>query len=280
MTESLRLRQLFVSILLLTAPLIASADVVSSVNKVRAYGCPGQRGGRVPLRESSRLNAVAKQLARGADLRWAQKEADYHAVTSASVMISNVPADGDVERIVGRQFCAASTEPAFREIGAYRRGTDVWIALAQPFTPPSPRDAGAISRRVLELTNEVRSHTQHCGGTTFAAVPPLSLNTSLERAALEHSKDMATHNYMDHTGRDGSSPADRITRTGYKWHMVGENLASGVMTPEEAVNGWLHSPHHCANLMTGRFTEMGIAFAINTRTDSGVYWTQTFGTTR
>jgi uncharacterized protein YkwD len=62
--------------------------------------------------------------------------------------------------------------------------------------------------------------------------------------------------------------------------MVGENLASGVMTAEEVVNGWLHSPHHCANLMTGRFTEMGIAFAINPRTDSGVYWTQTFGTTR
>jgi uncharacterized protein YkwD len=279
MTDSFRLRQLFVSMLLLT-PLIAYADVVSSVNKVRTHGCPGQLGGEIPLRENSRLNAVAKQLARGADLRSAQREAGYHAVTAASVEISNVPADGDVERIVGRQFCAASTEPAFREIGAYRRGTDVWIALAQPFTPPSPRDAVAVSRRVLELTNEVRAHTQHCGGTTFTAVPPLSLNASLERAALEHSKDMASHNYMDHTGHDGSSPADRITRTGYKWHMVGENLASGVMTPEEAVTGWLHSPHHCANLMTARFTEMGVAFAVNARTDSGVYWTQTFGTTR
>jgi len=278
MTESFRLRQLFVSALLLT-PLAAYADVVSSVNKVRTHGCAGQRGGVVPLRENSRLNAVAKQLARGTDLRGAQREEGYHAVTAASVEISNVPADGDVERIVGRQFCAASTEPAFREIGTYRRGTDVWIALAQPFTPPSPRDAVAVSRRVLELTNEVRSHTQHCGGTPFAAVPPLALNASLERAALDHSKDMASHNYMDHTGRDGSSPADRITRTGYKWHMVGENLASGVMTPEEAVTGWLHSPHHCANLMTGRFTEMGIAYAINTRTDAGVYWTQTFGTT-
>jgi len=279
MTEWLRLRQLIVSMLLLT-PLAASADVVGSVNKVRTHGCPGQRGGEVPLRESSRLNAVAKHLARGADLRWAQREVGYHAVTSASVEISNVPGDGDIERIIGRQFCAASTEPAFREIGTYRRGTDVWIALAQPFTPPSPRDAVAISRRVLELTNEVRSRTQHCGGTTYPPAPPLALNASLERAALEHSRDMASHNYMDHTGRDGSSPADRITRTGYKWRMVGENLASGVMTPEEAVTGWLHSPHHCTNLMTARFTEMGIAFAVNPRTDPGVYWTQTFGTTR
>jgi len=114
----------------------------------------------------------------------------------------------------------------------------------------------------------------------FPAVLPLTLNESLERAALDHSQDMAGHNYMDHTGRDGSSPADRITRTGYKWQLVGENLASGMMTPDEAVAGWLQSPHHCANLMTARFAEMGLAFAVNPSTDAGVYWTQTFGTRR
>jgi uncharacterized protein YkwD len=219
-------------------------------------------------------------LARGADLRLAQKEAGYHAVTSASIEISGVPDSGDIERIIGRQFCDASTEPAFREIGIYQRGAAVWIALAQPFTPPAPRDAVLISRRVLALTNEARSHARRCGGAHFVAVPPLALNAALERAALDHSKDMASHNYMDHTGRDGSSPADRITRTGYKWRMVGENLARGVMTPEEAVAGWLQSPHHCENLMTARFSEMAIAFAVNPNSDSGVYWTQIFGTTR
>jgi uncharacterized protein YkwD len=59
--------------------------------------------------------------------------------------------------------------------------------------------------------------------------------------------------------------------------MVGENLATGIMTPEEAVSGWLHSPHHCANLMEPRFTQMGVAFAVNERDEAGVYWTQEFG---
>ena len=280
MTESPFLRHLLVLTLLALVPLTAAADIVSSVNKVRAQGCPGRRGGEVPLRESRQLDAVARQLARGIDLRRAEKEASYHAVTSASVEISGVPDSGDIERIVGRQFCSASTEPGFREIGAFRRGTDVWIALAQPFSPPLARDAAAISRRVLELTNDARAHARRCGGTYFPAVPPLTLNLALEQAALEHSRDMATHNYMDHTGRDGSSPADRITRTGYKWRLVGENLASGMMTPDEAVSGWLLSPHHCANLMTARFAEMGLAFGVNPSTDAGVYWTQTFGTTR
>ncbi len=223
---------------------------------------------------------MARQLSHGIDLRRAEKQANYHAVASASVQISGVTDSGAIDHIVGRQFCSASTEPDFREIGAFRRGTDVWIALAQPFVPPLARDAPAISRRVLELTNAARAHARRCGGTYFPAVGPLSLNAALDQAALEHSRDMAAHSYMDHTGRDGSSPADRITRTGYKWRMVGENLASGIMTPEGAVDGWVHSPHHCANLMTARFTEMGLAFAVNSSTDAGVYWTQTFGTTR
>ncbi|HVW70299.1 MAG TPA: CAP domain-containing protein [Steroidobacteraceae bacterium] len=278
MTQSPLLRHLVPLVLAALAPLTASADVVSSINKVRAQGCPGHRGGLLALRRNSRLDAVARQLSRGTDLRRAEKIAGYHAVASASVQISGVPNSGDVERIVARQFCSASTEPQFREIGTYWRGSEVWIALAEPFAPPAIHDAAAISRRVLALTNEARAHARRCGGTRFEAAPPLALNLELERAALLHSQDMAVHNYMDHTGRDGSSPADRITRTGYKWRMVGENLASGTLTPEETVSGWLGSPHHCANLMTARFTEMGIAFAVNAATDAGVYWTQTFGT--
>jgi uncharacterized protein YkwD len=272
MTEPHVLRQILVFLVITLMPLTAVADVVGAVNKVRAQGCPGRRGTASRLRENPRLNGV--------DLRQAQSDAGYHAVASTSVRISGVPPSGDVESIVGRQFCSPSTDPAFREIGTFRRGTDVWIALAQPFAPPAARDAAAVSRRVLELTNEARSHVRRCGGTTFAAAGPLSLSAPLERAALDHSKDMAVNRYMDHTGRDGSSPADRITRTGYKWRMVGENLASGIMTPEETVAGWLQSPHHCENLMTPRFTEMGVAFAVNPATDAGVYWTQTFGTPR
>lgn len=280
MTDSPALRYLLIVTILALTPLSSRADVLGSINKVRAQGCPGRRAGQAPLKQIARLSAVAKQLSRGVDLRRAEKQAGYHAVASASVEISGVPDSGDIDRIIAGQFCSAATEPEFREFGVFRRGTDVWIALAQPFSPPSSRDAAAISRRVLELTNAARAHAQRCGGTTYAPAPPLSLNPALEQAALEHSKDMAVHNYMDHTGRDASSPADRITRTGYKWRMVGENLASGIMTAEDAVAGWLQSPHHCANLMTARFNEMGIAFAVNPSTDAGVYWTQTFGTTR
>jgi uncharacterized protein YkwD len=280
MTDSPLTRHLLLFTILALAPVVAAADVVSSINKVRAHGCPGRPGGGVPVQASRQLDAIARQLERGIDLRRAEKQEHYIAQSAASIEISGVSDDSEVERVVGNQFCSAATGPEFREIGVYRDRTGVWIVLAQPFTPPQARDAAAVSRRVLELTNQARSHARRCGGTLYPAAGPLTLNVSLERAALEHSRDMAAHNYMDHTGRDGSTPADRITRAGYKWRAVGENLASAVMTPEEAVDVWLNSPHHCANLMDPGFTQMGIAFAVSPTTDAGAYWTQTFGTPR
>ena len=89
---------------------------------------------------------------------------------------------------------------------------------------------------------------------------------------------MAAWGYMNHTGRDGSSPAQRITRSGYHWREVGENLASGVMTADEVVAGWLGSPEHCANLMDPLYRQMGVGFAVNPHDERGVYWAMEFGT--
>src|SRR3569833_1009436 len=183
MTDSPFFRQFLVATIFVLTPLGASANVVSSINKVRAHGCPGGHGGAPPLKENSRLSAGARQLAGGADLKRAQKEAGYHAAASASVEISGVPDNGDIDRIIGRQFCSASTVPAIREVGWYQRGSSVWIAVAQPFTPPTQRDAAAISRRILELTNDARAHTRHKKNTTKATTPPQTQKAKHERAA-------------------------------------------------------------------------------------------------
>jgi uncharacterized protein YkwD len=265
-------------LLALLVPAWAAADVVDAVNVLRDVGCGGRAGGLAPLRENERLDEVAHRLSQGTDLPTAEQFANYHAASSFSVSISHVPLSGDVESIVGRQFCQQVINPAFREIGTWRRGGSVWIALAEPFTPPEAQDLGAVSRRVLELTNRARARARRCGPTPFAAVAPLQLSVTLSRVALRYAQQMALYGYMDHTGRDGSTPAARISRSGYRWREVGENLASGVMTPEQVVAGWLQSPEHCANLMDPLFSEMGVAFAVNRHNDAGVYWAMEFGT--
>ena len=87
---------------------------------------------------------------------------------------------------------------------------------------------------------------------------------------------MADRSRLDHTGSDGSSPAERATRAGYTWRVVGENIASGQSTPEQVVEEWIGSSHHCANLMSADFTEMGVGFAANSTSAGGIYWAQVF----
>jgi uncharacterized protein YkwD len=166
------------------------------------------------------------------------------------------------------------------EIGIARRGEDTWIVLAAPLAAPRPADAPAVSRRVLELVNEARAHARRCGRQSFDPTAPLKLSVALGNAALAHSLDMAARDYFDHAGADGSTPASRVTRAGFEWRMVGENIASGVATPEEAVQGWLQSPGHCQNLMDPRFTDMGVAYMVNPKNPSVIFWTQVFAQAR
>ena len=278
MTEP-RLGYQILLLLVLAAPLGAPAAVADSVNAVRVHGC-GAHAGVAALRGSARLDEVARRLSQGAELRAAEQLAHYHALSSFSLRISGVPASGDVAATLRGQFCLQTTNPAFRELGTWRRGGDVWIALAEPFAPPAARDRAAISRRVLQLVNQARGHARQCGATHYAAAAALQLNATLGRAALAYARDMAAFAYMEHTGRDGSSPAERLTRSGYRWRESGENLASGITTPEEVVAGWVRSPEHCANLMDPAFRQMGVAFAVNARATAGVYWALEFATPR
>jgi uncharacterized protein YkwD len=110
------------------------------------------------------------------------------------------------------------------------------------------------------------------------AAPPLSLSEVLGRAARTQADDMARHGSLSHAGSDGSTPAERATRAGYRWKLVGENIAAGQPTAEQVVAGWLESPGHCANIMDPAYAEMGVAFAYEARSEKDIYWSQVFGT--
>jgi uncharacterized protein YkwD len=90
---------------------------------------------------------------------------------------------------------------------------------------------------------------------------------------------MAEHGFFSHTGSDGSKVSERLSRSGYDWMAVGENLAYGSVghfTAETVVRGWLESPPHCTVIMTPDFTEMGIVKL----TDGYDFWVQVFARPR
>jgi uncharacterized protein YkwD len=268
------------ALMLAGLPRSSAAGTQDAVNWARLQGC-GASTITTPLYANARLERAAKRYAAGATLQSAVAESGYLAAQSAAIHLSGPSSDAEIERMLAAHDCGTLQDPKLREFGAERRGRELWLVLAAPIILPDPKDAAAASRSVLTLVNEARAAGQRCGGKYFTAVGPLALDAALTRAALEHSRDMAAHDAFDHRGHDGSTPAMRVDRAGFGDHrIVGENIAAGAMTPGEVTQGWLASPAHCANIMDGRFTLIGIAYAENLHTRSAVFWTQDFAAHR
>jgi len=254
------------------------ADTLSALNLARQAGCAAP--GAIPVRRSSRLDAVARRIARGETLHEALLAAVYRVSAAVSVHLVGLSGDQETVRALTERHCRDIADARLREAGIAERGRDLWIVVAAPIHPPSAGQAAMVRQRVLELVNAARTRGSRCGGRLYGAVPPLSLAPSLTAAALEHSQDMARYGEFEHAGHDGSTPAVRVKRAGYQPRTVGENIAAGVETPEDAVAGWLASADHCTNIMSARYTEMGVAYATNLGTSAAIYWTQVFAAPR
>jgi len=258
----------------------AASDLYDAVNRVRAGGgsCAEAKA-LPPLKPHGALERAAAELARGSDLAQSLKAAGYRATKVQAISITGDAGDAWPESTI-RNYCERLQDPAMTEVGVYQGSRQAWIVLAAPFAPAVALSQQAAGARVLELVNQARAAPRYCGGREFKAAGPLRWNEVLAKASALHAGDMARNNYFSHSGRDGSGPAQRIERTGYRYRSIGENIAAGQMKPEDVVAGWLKSPGHCANLMNPGFTEMGVAFAVEKNSRLGVYWAQTFGTPR
>lgn len=268
---------LWVGALLMLGTFDANADVLDVVNELRNGGCQS-RARLAPLQTNARLRTVARQVADGASVQQAAQSAQYPAVQLSAIHISGYRHEAEVRQLLAKKYCKLLMNSDWLQMSSEWRGDKLWIVLAEPHAIPS--DQAATARQVLALVNEARAGARRCGGQRFAATHALSLNMTLNRTALLHAEDMAKHRRMEHAGSDGSTPAQRATRQGYRWKTVGENVAAGAGTAAEVVAGWLESPGHCANIMSPQFTEMGLGFAVNMSDEQAVYWAQSFGSPR
>lgn len=254
----------------------STARVLALVNGMRAAGCRAPGRTAPPLHRQSRLDAAAERLASGASLAQATAAAGYRAMSSVSLEISGDLSDAGLRRMLVSRFCARLSDPALRDIGTYSRGSQLWLLAAAPFAAPELSDPGRVAERVNELVNRARAAARRCGTRLYRPAPPLHASRLLAEAALAHARDMAAHSALEHTGHDGSAPGERVTRTGYLWRTVGENIAAGPTSAPEVVNGWLASPEHCANIMDPDFDDTAVAYVIDPASRMGVYWTEDF----
>lgn len=262
-----------------------SESLTTLVNAYRAN--PGACEGRsaAPAAALDPQPALAQvRIGAGTFIESALERAGYPAAQAQAVYVTG-PEDAQAAmNVLAQKYCKVLLSDRFSAVGSYREGATWTVVLARPAPPlpsatyPDWREAG---RTILDEVNAARASARSCGKQAFPAAPPLSWNPALGDAALAHSRDMATGRYFSHRGKDGSQATDRALRAGYTWRRVGENIAFGQRSPREAVEGWLDSPGHCANIMNRGFTEMGAAYGVTPERQAGViYWTQVFGAPR
>jgi uncharacterized protein YkwD len=89
---------------------------------------------------------------------------------------------------------------------------------------------------------------------------PLRINDQLSLAANDRIGDMFAKRYFDHVSPDGLEPFVWATQRGYRYRIIGENLAVG-FRGAAVVDGWMKSKGHRDNILQSRFDEVGIAIA-------------------
>ena len=89
---------------------------------------------------------------------------------------------------------------------------------------------------------------------------PLRLEPRLSLAAEDRVGDMMRKRYFDHVSPDGINPFTWVHQRGYRYRLIGENLALGYRNSQSVVNGWMNSPGHRENILKSGFDEVGIAF--------------------
>lgn len=251
----------------------AHASTLDVLNEARTRGC-GLSPPPALLVRSAALDHAARALADGATFDAALAAAGVRPRSRAYVRLDGVRSDRSLRKQLDAQACTHVANRDYDEVGYAARGRAMWIVLAKRYSPPTVADVPRIAAQMLDEVNRARALARRCGGVNLPAAPALAGEARLDAAAQDYAREIAASGRFDHVGADGGSAPDRVARVGYRYRLVGENLAAGPTTVAETLQGWLDSPPHCENLMDARYTQMGIGYAVDPASPQGIYWVQ------
>ena len=143
-------------------------------------------------------------------------------------------------------------------------------------TPGTPGASGSSSSSVNADCNgqtitvdDTKTSAMLTALTTYRSqngLDALPVNAQLSQAAQRHANDIACNKLYVHTGSDGSQPQDRVADTGYVASDVTENVYGSYppLDGQGVISWWATDqtdPRHNENLLTTKYTEIGIAYA-------------------
>ena len=103
-------------------------------------------------------------------------------------------------------------------------------------------------QEVFNLINQQRANN---------GLPALKMDSEVQRVARIKAQDMVNNNYFSHTSPTYGSPFDMLKSFKVSYRTAGENIA-GNSSNSGAVNAWMNSPGHRANILNSSFNYTGI----------------------
>ena len=92
---------------------------------------------------------------------------------------------------------------------------------------------------------------------TANGLPALKLDNEVQRVAKIKAQDMVNNNYFSHNSPTYGSPFDMLQSFKISYKTAGENIA-GNSSNSGAVNAWMNSSGHKANILNKSFNYTGI----------------------
>lgn len=122
-----------------------------------------------------------------------------------------------------------------------------------------------FEEQVVKLVNEKRA---------AAGLKALKSTSSLNNAAEKKSKDMRDKGYFSHTSPTYGNLPSMLQKFDISYKAAGENIAAGQTTPASVVSSWMKSPGHKANILSKKYTHIGVGYVSGGNYRH--YWTQIF----
>lgn len=168
----------------------------------------------------------------------------------------------------GASFSGSQTAGASSAAGSGAAGSAFSDGLTAKYAQClEPVESAAWRNEIFRLVNEER---------IARGLGPVKFNATLEAQAEEYACELIHYDFFAHVNPvTKSTLSERAEQFGYVYRVVGENLAAGQPSPAEAFRDWMESPGHRANILDGRFTELGVG--IRSGGTYGLYWVQEFG---
>ena len=157
------------------------------------------------------------------------------------------------------------------------------VALSVSAVEPTLAEAASIVKTcgggTITLNyKEERTLILHNRERANRGLRALCVHPKLTKAARAHSEDMIRNDYLGH-----GSVGSRLTLFGYNWRIYAENIGGGTgeyASPGNVFGRWMNSDAHRANILDGRYREIGVGTATgNYKVRTGyTMYTVDFGT--